>query len=668
MGINLTGQTIASTYQELVLISGSVLSDGTGSDITSLDLTASNAVSASSAVSASHALIADSSLAATSASYALSASHADDADTSISASHALNADSALTAATATSSSYALTASYAENAAGVDQALYTASISDATVTFTKGDASTFDITVNNVVNADSASVAVSSSYALTASFAENSDPFPYTGNAVISGSLNISSSITNSNVLTNQTDTFAPDKIHEVVSITQTEYNGITPNDNTLYYIVDAPSPIISSGSFMITGSVVGNTLTFTKGDGSTFNLTVQATASAADSLVTASISDATITFTKGDTSTFNIVVNNVQNAVSASYALTASYLEGGIPTAEALWASYTGSNNAFLNTASFNYTIAQGYATSSQIENSVFAAVNSQIGSARNSAIIGGTGQEMYDNTGGFGGVIVENSVILGGTSNGIFGDANGAFILGGNNNQVEADDTNNSGIIGGNNNVAYAVDNTVVIGGSSNLLRSTSDNTVAVGSTSNTLDFTSKTTLINSHNNSNGTSNTNVTLISTDGATAFQDYNVYIGVNGAGRTFDAGTATTVKTYIDDLTISGSFISSGSVRGEVGALSISSNTASLDCSTGNFFTLQLVPSVDTHINPTNIQPGQTINLKIATTGSGTVSFPSSVLQSSGSAYVPTTTTGTDIVTFISYDSTNLYLSNIKNFI
>ena len=107
---------------------------------------------------------------------------------------------------------------------------------------------------------------------------------------------------------------------------------------------------------------------------------------------------------------------------------------------------------------------------------------------------------------------------------------------------------------------------------------------------------------------------------------------------------------------------------SGSIRGEVNALSITSNTASLDCALDNFFTLQLVSGSNTFINPSNILPGQTINLRINTTGSATVSFPSSVKQVSGSAYVPTTTTGVDVVTFISFDATSLLLSNVKNLV
>lgn len=66
---------------------------------------------------------------------------------------------------------------------------------------------------------------------------------------------------------------------------------------------------INTGSFMITGSVdSSNKLTFTKGDGSTFDLQVAASASSADALITASVSGSTMTFTKGDASTFNVTL------------------------------------------------------------------------------------------------------------------------------------------------------------------------------------------------------------------------------------------------------------------------------------------------------------------------------------------------------------------------
>ena len=66
---------------------------------------------------------------------------------------------------------------------------------------------------------------------------------------------------------------------------------------------------IDTGSFMVTGSVDDNNkLTFTKGDGTTFDLQVAASASSADALVTASITGTTMSFTKGDSSTFDIAL------------------------------------------------------------------------------------------------------------------------------------------------------------------------------------------------------------------------------------------------------------------------------------------------------------------------------------------------------------------------
>ncbi len=134
---------------------------------------------------------------------------------------------------------------------------------------------------------------------------------------------------------------------------------------------------------------------------------------------------------------------------------------------------------------------------------------------------------------------------------------------------------------------------------------------------------------------------------------------------NGTDATLNLVNSAGTRTL--DIVVDKTVIT-GSVQGNVNALSISSNTASLNLNNGNFFTLQLVSGSATHINPSNIKPGQTVNILLNTTGSGTVTFPSSVKQASGSAYVPTTTTGVDIITMVSFDSTNLYLANVKNLI
>ena len=112
----------------------------------------------------------------------------------------------------------------------------------------------------------------------------------------------------------------------------------------------------------------------------------------------------------------------------------------------------------------------------------------------------------------------------------------------------------------------------------------------------------------------------------------------------------------------------GSVFTSASVNGVVNPLTISSNTASLDCSKGNFFTIQLTSSTGTHINPTNILAGQTISLRVNTAASTTMTFGATVSQQSGSAYTPTNGVAKDILTFISFDTSSLFLTSIKNLV
>ena len=99
-----------------------------------------------------------------------------------------------------------------------------------------------------------------------------------------------------------------------------------------------------TGSTLITGSVKGNTLTFEKGDGSTFDLLVITSSGGGGStdtgslLTTASVSETTMSFTKGDASTFEVYITS---SVSASFAETASLLLGSVESA------------SFASTASF---------------------------------------------------------------------------------------------------------------------------------------------------------------------------------------------------------------------------------------------------------------------------------------------------------------------------
>jgi len=105
----------------------------------------------------------------------------------------------------------------------------------------------------------------------------------------------------------------------------------------------------------------------------------------------------------------------------------------------------------------------------------------------------------------------------------------------------------------------------------------------------------------------------------------------------------------------------------GSVTGNVVSASISSATASLDFSTSNFFTS--LASGSTFYNITNPQVGQTVNLLITTAGVASASFSSNVKQVSGSRYAPTSGSAkNDVITFISWDGSTVYLANVKNLI
>jgi hypothetical protein len=113
--------------------------------------------------------------------------------------------------------------------------------------------------------------------------------------------------------------------------------------------------------------------------------------------------------------------------------------------------------------------------------------------------------------------------------------------------------------------------------------------------------------------------------------------------------------------------LSQSLVITGSFNGSLISASIASSTASLDFSTANFFTSAVTGS--TYFNIINPNIGQTVNLLLTTVGIATASFSPNVKQVSGSIYTPTSGSGNyDVLSFISFDSTAVYLANVKNLI
>ena len=146
-------------------------------------------------------------------------------------------------------------------------------------------------------------------------------------------------------------------------------------------------------------------------------------------------------------------------------------------------------------------------------------------------------------------------------------------------------------------------------------------------------------------------------------------NYSINGGLTVTGSIIGTASLANTASYINPL--NQNIIITGSLRGQVNALSIASTTASLNLSTNNFFTLTLVNGANTHISASNIQPGQTVNIRITqgSAGTGTLSFNSAIKQSSGSLYTGSMiANAVDVVSLIAFDSSSAYISYINNFV
>jgi hypothetical protein len=148
------------------------------------------------------------------------------------------------------------------------------------------------------------------------------------------------------------------------------------------------------------------------------------------------------------------------------------------------------------------------------------------------------------------------------------------------------------------------------------------------------------------------------------------KDPNTLYVVSGSAITGSGGGSG--FPFSGNAVISGSLTVTGSFIGNVVSASVASSTASIDFSAGDFYTCLITGSQ--FFNITNIKPGEVCNLLLKTVQNGptppTASFSTNVKQVSGSRYLPTSgSTGKeDILTFVSFDSTNVYLAKINNLV
>jgi len=231
-----------------------------------------------------------------------------------------------TSSWAQSASYALqsiSASFALTASRSLLSIDTASVNNATITFTKGNATTFPITINNVVNATSASfatnstTATSASFALTASYAMNGGQggtFPFSGSAVITGSLYVSGSGitgslsgTASVALTAQTASYV---LNSVSSSFATTASYVVLAQTASFVTASNVIGTVTSASFAVSASYILNAISSSQSVSSSYAL------SASYSV----------------TSSYSNTSTSASHAVNANNAATASNILGGIAT------------------------------------------------------------------------------------------------------------------------------------------------------------------------------------------------------------------------------------------------------------------------------------------------------------------------------------------------
>jgi hypothetical protein len=205
------------------------------------------------------------------------------------------------------------------------------------------------TASYVVTAQTASYvlqAVSASFATTASYVKNAQTASYVLQAV-----SASFATTASYVVTAQTASYVTGSVHNSANPALSASYALTAS-----YALNAGSGgTVSTASLLTTASVSSNTITFTKGDGSTFPITVATGSGSGGSTFPytgSAIISGSLVVTGSITSTLGFtgsLFGTSSWAISASQAVTASYVTGSI---------FTNSNSA----ASASYAATASYA------------------------------------------------------------------------------------------------------------------------------------------------------------------------------------------------------------------------------------------------------------------------------------------------------------------
>ena len=411
----------------------------------------------------------------------------------------------------------------------------------------------------------------------------------------------------------------------------TKINSLTAATSS-YAISSSVAAITAVG--IVTASVTNNTITFTKGNGTTFPITVATGSGGGGSVPSGTVSSSAQIAAFGYATTGSNTFTATQNingdlwAVNPNaYAGANIYSAGNVNGSGSTYPGFT----AIADTTSDPANVYGGFS------------VNNSAGTTLGGFVLNSYSPQ-YTNTALP--MIIANGNNPGGDNTAIIWKANG-----------QAEHWKKT-------NFKYGVDVT----GSMNVSSSIIIN--GAGEATNALQIISGSVEVIGPRGNGGHFYTNLPITSSNGRINGTFIIKDLIVSGTWGGENSGSLSVEKqtTLSGSLLVTGSSTFTGSIQSNVSALTISSNTASLNPDVASFYTLQLVPSTATHLVANSVKPGLTISVKVATTGSGTLNLSSQFKQPSGSAYTATSTTGVDILTFVSFDSTAYYLTSVKNLI
>jgi hypothetical protein len=260
----------------------------------------------------------------------------------------------------------------------------------------------------------------------------------TGSAQITGSLTVSGIITgNGSGLTNVFEgTDASSSISTRLTSLETEtvysgsFSGSFEGDGSNLTGISGGGST-DTGSLMTTASIAGNDLTFTKGDASTFTITLPSGGGSTDTgslMTTGSVSGNVLTFTKGDSSTFVLTVDTGSGSTGSDF--TSAGISGSLGVNATLIRSLTaagisGSFNA--SSASFSTRI-----TSNETNITSLTAATSSYLTSLPTGVLSGSAQIASSISGSFGATSASFSTRVASLeSNGVFTAAgiSGSFV-----------------------------------------------------------------------------------------------------------------------------------------------------------------------------------------------------------------------------------------------